>query len=104
MDFREVVGRMDLSQVAFLGEDTAYRQADGTTVAVRGVFDEDYVRVAAGQAGVESAGPMVFYRLADLPVHPDEDEPEIVIRGVSYRVTETKPDGQGGVECLLHRM
>ena len=106
MTWRDLVGEMDDTLVEAFGVATTYIPATGTVGAtsVRGIFDAAYVRVDAGQVGVESAGPMVFYRTVDLPLDPDSDDPEIVIEGVSYGVRERQRDGQGGIRMFLQRL
>lgn len=101
--FRDAVAAMDAVLVDNLGEPTSYTPAaTGSPVSVRGIFDAAYVRVDVGQAGVSSAGPAVFYRLADLPVDPD-DESQVGIAGVTYSVDDVQKDGQGGVRLILRR-
>jgi len=105
MTWRDQVARMDGALVdRHFGEPTTYTTGSGQVAQVNGIFDAEYVRVDAGEAGVGSAGPAVFYRLSDLPADPGDDEPEIQINGVTYRVTEVKNDGQGGVTLMLHRL
>lgn len=72
---------------------------------VKGIFDEQYV-LAKGdaEAGVEARGPAVFFRLADLPDDPEDDDPTLTIRGVDYRVVERRPDGMGGVVLALRKV
>jgi hypothetical protein len=85
-----------------LGEATQYSDG-GPAVAPVGIFEQAYIRISAGQNGVQSSGPAVFYLLEDLPSDPQLVEPTIVIRGTSYKVIEVKKDGQGGVLVHLHR-
>jgi hypothetical protein len=102
MNWPGLVAQSDNTLVKSFGILTTYDPATGPAISVRGIFDAAYVRVEAGEAGVSSSGPAVFYRLSDLPVDPDNDDPEITINGVRYRVAELKKDGQGGVVMLLH--
>lgn len=105
MAWPELLAGMDAGVVGRLGIPTTYTPATGTPVtAVQGIFDASYVRVDAGQAGVQSSSPAVFYRLVDLPIaNIDEDDPVITVNGVDYDVTEYQKDGQGGVRLFLHR-
>lgn len=117
MNWPGLVAQSDNTLVRAFGIATTYDPATGPAISVSGIFDAAYVRVEAGEAGVASAGPAVFYRLGtssavvtiggiacvlELPVDPDNDDPEITIKGVRYRVAESKKDGQGGVVLLLH--
>lgn len=104
MDWPGLVAQMDGSLVDTFGEPTTYTQATGQASPVSGIFDAAYVRADAGRAGVGTASPAVFYRLADVPIDPAEDEPVITIRGLTYEVAEVQPDGHGGVRLLLTRL
>ena len=61
------------------------------------------MRAWTPSARVSSAGPAVFYRLSDLPVDPETDDPVITVDGVGYEVIDVKKDGQGGVLLQLHK-
>ena len=106
MAFDELVARMDRTALTVFGESVpvVYAPELGDAVSVSGIFDAQYV-LAKGdaEAGVETAGPAVFFRLEDLPVDPEEDEPTLTIRGVAYSVTERRPDGMGGIVLALRR-
>lgn len=79
-----------------------YTPPGGEAAPVDGIFDNAYVFVAEGEAGVASVGPAVFFRLADLPSDPeDEDGTIVTINGATYSVKRVKPDGQGGVVLAL---
>lgn len=103
MVFPELVAQMDRA-VLGMGGTVRYTRDLGEALDVTGIFDAAYLRVAAGEAGVESASPAVFILLADLGFDPDEDEdPTITVAGIDYGVRERKRDGQGGIVFLLHR-
>jgi len=104
MAFPSLVAGMDFVLLATFGVDTSYALPGAAPVMVRGIFDASYVRVDVGEAGVQSAGPAVFYRVADLPQDPAEDYPLITIASVEYQVTEVQKDGQSGVRLMLHRL
>lgn len=75
-----------------------------TGAPLTGIFDEQYVLAkGSAEAGVETLGPAVFFRIEDLPVDPEDDEPTITIRGLDYRVIERRPDGLGGIVLALRR-
>lgn len=102
MGFVELVAAMDRAAMGHLGAvDVVYQSINGQSPTVKGIFDAQYI-LAKGDAesGVESRGPAVFLRLADLPIPPGSDAPILTIGGTNYRVTERAPDGLGGV--LLH--
>lgn len=80
-----------------------YASQHAAPVEVEGLFDAQYVLADTGRADVEQAGPAVWLRLSDLPVHPDDDEPLLTIEGRTYTVRERQPDGAGGIRLLLHR-
>lgn len=83
-----------------------YQPASGPPVPVSGIFDDVPYVLAKGdaEAGVEALGPNVFLKLADLPVDPEEDEPTLIIGGVSYRVVERRSAGLGAIVLGLRRV
>lgn len=103
MSFDELVRRADRAVQRVLGSVVVtYAPLVGAPVPVTGMFDEQYV-LAKGDAhaGVEALGPAVFFRLEDLPVDPENDEPTLTIGGLHYRVIERKPAGMGGIVLVL---
>lgn len=106
MAFADLVADADrAAQLALGGELVTYRTALGVPVPVTGIFDEQYVLAkGSAEAGVETLGPAVFFRLEDLPEHPEDDEPTLTIGGVDYRVIERRPDGMGGIVLALRRV
>lgn len=101
--FAGLVASMDrLAQTKLGGSPVTYTTALGVAVPVSGIFDQVYV-LAKGDpmAGVEALGPAVWLLLADLPVHPDDDDPTVTIDGLVYNVTERRPDGMGGIVLAL---
>lgn len=103
MTWPGLVAQMDRALLTAVGSATSYKGATSPAITVTGIFDAAYVRVEVGEAGVSSAGPAVFYRLSDLPVDPESDDPDITIDGVTYGVIAVKKDGQGGVHLQLHK-
>ncbi len=82
-----------------------YQPAAGAAVTPNVIFDENYVLAKGdGEAGVETLGPAVFLKLADLPIHPDLDDPILTINGVLYRVTERRAAGLGAMVLALRKV
>jgi hypothetical protein len=106
MTFASLIANADrAAQVILGGVDVVYQPQSGASVTVTGIFDDAYVAVDNGNAGVEQVGPVVWLRLEDLPVHPDDDEPTITINSVDYIVRERQVDGTvgGSIRLLLHK-
>lgn len=104
MAFADLVEATDRAAQAHLGGViVTYEPSEGDPVSVTGIFDAQYVLAKGdGEAGVETLGPAVFFRLSDLPVDPELDDPKLTIAGVSYRVIERRgPDGMGGIVLAL---
>lgn len=106
MSYADLVARADRATETNLGgESMTYTPAVGAPVMVTGIFDAPYVLAkGSAEAGVEALSPAVFFRLEDLPVDPEDDDPTITIRGVDYRVVERRPDGMGGIVLQLRKV
>lgn len=103
MSFAELIERVDRAVLGQLGSVPVIYVSTLGTVEVRGIFDENYYFADPEQVGVEQVVPAVWLRLSDLPVHPDDDEPLVTIRGRTYRVRRRETDATGGtVRLLLH--
>ncbi|QPC44002.1 hypothetical protein HW532_15675 [Kaustia mangrovi] len=92
----------DLTVIDHLGIGCQYITEDDVSSDIVGVFDAQYQREDAGNPGIMSSTPMLFVRLADLPVDPEADQGHVVVNGVEYRVIEPEKDGQGGCRLILH--
>jgi hypothetical protein len=103
MGFTDVVGEMRAALNDTFGVETLYAPLVGAPITVTGVFKNDYLRADAGEAGAQTTTPIVDYRLDDLPIDPDDDDPRITIAGIVYRVIEVQKDSRRGVRLLLHR-
>lgn len=87
-----------------LGESVTYTPAGESPVVIDAPFDEAFelVEMSAG-VPISSVAPMLFVRLADLPVAPSKGD-QVVARSVTYDVIDVQPDGQAGAECILHQV
>lgn len=107
MAWPDLVRQMDAALIGALGKPaqsiTYLPELATVPVPVPGIFDDAYVLVAVGEAGVSSTAPAVFFRLEQLPVDPNGDDPIITVDGVEYSAREVKKDGQGGVVIVLLR-
>jgi hypothetical protein len=103
MAFSDLVEQVDRAAMAALGgEPVIYRPSVEAAVTITGIFDSQYeLAEGTANAGVEALGPAVFFRLEDLPVAPEDDDPTLEIRGIVYRVVERRPDDQGGIVLVL---
>lgn len=105
MSFADLLQAVDVTSRETLGEDVIYTPGAGDAATVCGIFDAAYVRVDAGNTGVSSSVPAVFLSLDDLPTDPSDDEDCRVTRlGITYKVREAEPDGQGGVVLFLQQV
>ncbi|HEX7127295.1 MAG TPA: hypothetical protein VF406_16175 [Thermodesulfobacteriota bacterium] len=95
----------DRAFLAVMGEPVVYWASYGEPTTVTAYFESPYNRVEVGEAGVQSAAPAVWVRLADLPTDPEADQrgARIERAGLVYRIAEVEKDGVGGVRLRLHR-
>jgi hypothetical protein len=102
MGFDALLAVADQATVKHLGGPVTYTPGTGPAVEVTGIFDATYQLAQAGQPGVSSSGPAVFFRLADLPSDPVTDtKATVTVGGRLYTQAEAKPDGKGGVLIRL---
>jgi hypothetical protein len=107
MSFADLMAAVDSTVIRVLGEPVpvTYTPNGGASVPVTGIFDEQFVLAkGSADAGVEVSIPAVFFKLADLPVDPEVDDPTLIIGGVSYRVRERVGAGMGGIVLGLRKI
>lgn len=106
MAFSDLVAQVDrIAMAALGGEVVTYAPATGPAVTPIGIFDSVFVLAKGGaMAGVEATSPAIFFRLSDLPLDPELDDPTLTIRGLHYRVAERMPDDMGGIVLALRRI
>ena len=107
MGYADLVTRTDRAVQGHLGGVTvSYKPKIGAAVPVTGVFSRPFVLAEGqgGEAGVEQTAPAVFFRLSDLPKHPDGDDPRLTIDGTVFKVKSREPDGMGGITLTLQRV
>lgn len=104
MAFADLIRAADRAVQAHLGgADVSFRSKLGE-FSVKGMFDENYVLVDPEHAGVEQVTPAAWFRIEDLPVHPDDDPDLVLVIGEqAYSVRERQSDRVGGsIRLLLH--
>lgn len=105
MSFADLLQDVDVTAREKLGEDVIYTPGAGDAETVRGIFEQTYTKMDAGNAGVSGSVPAVFLCLEDLPTDPSDDtECRVTARGTEYKVREAEPDGQGGVVLFLQQV
>lgn len=80
--------------------------AESATVAgvtTRVIFFGEYLEAdPVSGAPVASTEPKIAVRLSDFS-QPPEPEDQVQLRGLSYRIDEIRPDGEGLAELMLKR-
>lgn len=103
VDFRRTVDRILSSSLRVFGESIKFFPKSGGVLNIRGIFDNDFqVLDPDTEQMISSNQPGLGVNLNDFEVDPRvEDQCEI--RGIKYRVTEVREDGQGGATLLLNK-
>jgi hypothetical protein len=57
----------------------------------------------ATESVVSTVGPALGVSLADFPAEPVKGD-TLVREGLTYRVDDIQPDGEGGADLILHRV
>lgn len=90
--------------VAQFGESVTYAYANGTTLTITGVYDEQYAAIDAvdGQA-ITSTKPVVGVQLSQLPALPQQGDTLTIVRtGDVFAIREVRPDGHGWAKLMLN--
>jgi hypothetical protein len=81
-----------------------YIPQSGSAFTISGVFDKAYVAVTAGnEASFSDAFPALGVQLSQFAVPPEQDD-QVRIDGVLYRVDDVQPDGVAGALLKLFKV
>lgn len=86
--------------------DALYEPKAGGSIAIRGVFDDRIQEVDPDTERIISSNRFTFgINLNDIPAAPVKGD-IVKIKGVSYKVIESREDGVQGVsaELILHKV
>lgn len=82
------------------GENVSFVPSFGTSVVIKGIFDNTYHAVdAGGSVNFVSVEPRLTVRSSDIPNAQEGDE--FIIRGILYDVKIIMDDGTGITEIAL---
>lgn len=107
MGFSDLIGLANrVTRDVVGGDPVSYVPSEGDQVELTGIFDDPFLHVDVGTAGVTGSGPVAFLLLEDLDGNdPEEDsEATLIHNDVTYSIREVQKDGQGGVRLLLHKV
>jgi hypothetical protein len=100
--------RRDLASIALravvrvMGEPIIYRRR-GEQWSARGEYQANPVTIDPETSiQVRSTQPALLVNGADLPVRPQQGD-EVDVRGKTWQVSDSQPDGHGGWLLMLHR-
>ena len=88
------------------GVGVSYTQGVAAAATFAAIFDNEYLLVDAGEAGVTSVAPALTCRSDDLAMLGAGEarvDDQAVVNGVTYRVSDVRPDGTGMVVLILER-
>lgn len=95
--------RMLRTALNVFGDPVTYTRGATTVQISKAVFDANFLAVDPDTgATVQSTGPMIGVRLAELPGGKAEKGDKVVRNGVTYRVIESQPDSEGHARLILH--
>jgi hypothetical protein len=100
MDFPSLLAAADGAALNALGGAIRYVPSMAATVDVRGVFDNADANATVQGQEVNSSGPRLFLRVADLTSDPATEPkgyPRFIIGATTYSARNVAKDGQGGV-------
>lgn len=98
MNWLEEVAGVQKASIAEFGEPVTFypvNAGSGPAVATRGIFDNEHVQMIFGETVdivYSASGPLLGVRLSDYDAKRGD---EVDVRGKRYRVSDSRPDGQG---------
>jgi hypothetical protein len=101
MSFRNLTKSVVRLCQKVLGEEILYTHFGGEseTIAIDGVFSNEWAEVE----GIISFRPILRVNLEDLSASPYPGD-QVEVRDITYRVAESREDGNGGSTLILKRI
>lgn len=104
MDWNAATERLlGVAMSTFGGKDpVTYTPVTGSPKEIKAIFDAEFQSID-NKTGLplSSTQPALGVRLSDLPAAPRKGD-HVTVKGTTYKVMESQPDGQGGALLLLH--
>lgn len=96
---RNVLG----AAMSTFGETVTWRPGLEGHRELTAIFRAAHAAVDLGQGAIATVDPELDVRLSDVGEPPREGD-KVIVRGLSYRVSEVQPDGEGGAKLKLKRL
>ena len=94
---------LDEAKHAF-GESVTYMPKSGGSHSVIGIFNEIFSQVDPDtERVIASNQPTLGIKLDDIPVAPQKND-KVIVRSISYRVYDSREDGEGGTQLFLYKI
>lgn len=71
---------------------------------VQAIFRASHAQVDLGQGGISTVDPELDVRMSDVRGPALRQGDEVLVRSIRYRVSDTQPDGEGGLKMKLQRV
>lgn len=99
MNFKTLSARVVGLANKMLGDELTYTPIVGSPVSIKGPFQNAWIDTE----GLMSLKPTVRIALVDLDLPPAKGD-QVTIDVVTYKVTESRPDGNGGTTLILQKV
>lgn len=101
MAWSDFVDLVDVAVADAFGDTVTLTLTEGGgSLPVTAVFDREYVEIAVDdEVAVSSARPSLWLRVADAGGSPRKGG-QWVVNGITYSITDVRPDGPGAVRCF----
>ena len=104
MGWLDLTARVQTAGQAVFGETVTFTPTGGSAETVTGVFDAEHAfQELLGEATIETARPVVIFRLGALSQAPVRGD-SITVRSTAYKAIELQPDGHGDLVVVLEKV
>lgn len=104
MDFRDHVDSILRSATRAFGEEVKFYTESAGPFLVQAIFSNEYQAVDLDlQKTVSTNQPNLGINLSDIVFEFKIKEVEVEVRGIRFRITDKREDGQGGALLMLQR-
>lgn len=104
MGFKDLTAGIHENVKSVFGEEIEYEPPSGGSLTITGIFNEKYFFVDPDtEQGISTNQPNVGIKLSDLDSPPVKGA-FVTVRGVKYRVHDSREDGEGWTVLFLYKV
>lgn len=103
MTWQDLADGVMTSALAAFAETVSYTPSGESAFDIQGIFNDIFDIIDDQNSDIVSSKPTLGVRSSDFEMRPKIDD-TVVVRGITYSITEVQRDGEAGYNLFLHKV